>query len=271
MAFFQNLFDQEYQGYLLLADRKLAPTFKIGPNKNSQSKQIAWNPGPYDFSTNNILQFNFAWDEQHKNWTSIAIDVSGSNPSSTTAQEVVVKLNANEMFASMYVASVSKVNDLDSVLITKNSKKQNAKIYFSNSGAETKLGFNKNASVAELPEYFTRHTIENRNNYEDSAGLLIKLDPSDLVDQEVIQGAGFDLIPKQDYELLRGRSPGLFTFKKSIIDSNDRVTQIIEYPAGSAVGDFAKKTKYKYSGSNKNPIEVTEIPHVLEEADLIEP
>jgi pyruvate/2-oxoglutarate/acetoin dehydrogenase E1 component len=60
MGFFQNLFDQEYQGYLVLADRKMAPTFKVAPNRNLQSKQIAWNTAPYDLSSNNLLEFTVA-------------------------------------------------------------------------------------------------------------------------------------------------------------------------------------------------------------------
>lgn len=272
MPFFQNLFDQEYQGYLVLADRKQSLTFKVGPNKNLQSKQVAWNPGPYDFSAESTLEFNFAWDENHKNWAKSSIDLAGVDPSATTAQEVVIKLNADGMFASMYVASLIKIDGLDSVCITKNSKKQNAKVYFSNTGAETKLRFNKNAGVAELPEYFTRHTISNRNNYPDSVGLLIRLDESNPVDQVIIEEAGFVVGDMQaDWQLLRGRSSGLFTFQKLTVDGSDRITQIIEYPAGSVVGDFARKINYVYTGSNTNPSQVTEIPHVLTSADLVTP
>lgn len=272
MSFFQNVFDQEYQGYLVLSDRKLSLTFRVAPNKNTQSNQVAWNAGPYDFSSASILTFNFAWDNEYKNWAAVSIDVEGANPATTTAQEVVEKLNNNDMFSSMCEAKVTKVNGGDSVFVVKKSKKQNVKMYFSNSGAETKLGFNKMAGVAELPDYFARHTIENRNNYEDSAGILIKLDTSDSVDQAVIQNANLNPSEmKEDWELLRGRSPGLFTFKKLTVDGSDRVTQIIEYPTGAVVGDFAKKTTYTYSGSNKNPSQVFELPYVLTAGDLITP
>jgi hypothetical protein len=272
MPFFQNLFDQEYQGYLVLSDRKLSLTFKVAPNKNLQSKQVAWNPGPYDFSADNILEFNFAWDDEHKNWASASINVAGVNAAATTAQEVVDKLNSDAMFSAMYVASVTKLNESDSVLITKNSKKQNAKMYFGNTGAEKKLKFNKNAGVAELPQFFERHTISNRNNYEDSAGMLIKLDVSNSIDQEIIEEAGFSAANMQaDWQLLKGRSSGLFTFQKITVDGSDRITQIVEYPAGSVVGDFAKKTQYVYMGSNKNPSQITEVPYVLTSGDLISP
>lgn len=271
MAFFQNVFDQEYQGYMVLGDRKLSLTFKVPPNKNMQSKMVAWNPGPYDLSVSGLLEFNFCWDPEFKNWASVSIDVSGTNASSTTPGEVAAALNADPMFSSMFIASVVGVEGGDSVGISKNpAKKKNARMYFSNTGAETKLRFNKNAGVAEMPDYFGRHTIANRATFADSVGMLIKLDPSDPVDQAIIEDAGFEAVAKQDYELLRGRS-GLFTFQNLTVDSNDRIVQIIEYPAGSAPGDFARKIQYQYSGDNANPSQVTEVPHVLNEGDMVYP
>lgn len=273
MAFFQNVFDQEYQGFLLLSDRKLIPSFKISPNKNLQSKQIAWNSGPYDLSSGSVLEFNFAWDAEFKNWVSLEIDVVGSTPSVTTAAEVVNALNSDPTFSSMLSASVFRVPSGDSVMVSKlASKRQSAKFYFGNSGAEIKLGFNKMAPVAEFPEYFSRHTVHNVNSFDDSVGLLIRLDESDPVDQTIIENAGFDpSAMKEDWELIRGRASGLFTFQKMTIDGSDRITQIIEYPAGAVVGDFARKIQYVYSGSNTNPSQVTEIPHVLQSGDLVSP
>jgi hypothetical protein len=273
MPFFQNIFDQEFQGYLVLADRKLAPTFKIASNKNTQSNQVAWNPGPYDLSSGSMLEFNFSWDPEFRNWSAVSVDVAGSDPSATIPMEVVDKLNSDPIFHSMYVESVVKVEGSDTVGIAKNPKrKQGFKAYFGNSGAETKLGFNRKAGVAELPEYFARHTIANRHEYADSMAHLVMLDESDPVDQAVIEAAGF--VPadmKADWELLRGRASGIFTFKKITVDGSDRTTQVIEYPAGALAGDFAKKTNYVYSGSNKNPSSVTEIPYILTDSDMIEP
>jgi len=271
MAFFQNVFDQEYQGSMVLGDRKLSLTFKVPPNRNMQSKMIAWNPGPYDFSVADLLEFNFCWDPEFKNWASVSIDVAGANSAETTAYEVVAALNQDAMFSSMFIAEVVGVEGGDSVGISKNpAKKKSGRMYFSNTGAETKLRFNKHAGVAELPEYFNRHTIANRSTFADSVGLLIKLDPTDPVDQVVIQEAGFNTVAKEDYELLKGRS-GLFTFQKLTVDGSDRITQIIEYPAGAVPGDFARKIQYQYSGSKTNPSQVTEIPHVLSEEDLVSP
>jgi hypothetical protein len=271
MGFFQNLFDQEYQGYLILADRKLAPTFKIAPNRNLQSKQIAWNKAPYDFSVNNLIEFNFAWDTEFKQWSKISIDVAGGVANDTKAFEVVNKLNSEPTFSSMFTASVSKLDSGESVLISKKTAK-NVKFYFGNSGAEEVLGFNKKAGVAELPDYFERHTIKNINNFKDSVGQIIKLDETDPLDQAIIENAGFDpSAMKEDWELLSGRGAGLFTFQKITVDSSDRITQIIEYPAGSVAGDFARKINYEFTGTNSNPSKVTEIPHVLTDLDLISP
>lgn len=271
MAFFQNVFDQEYQGYLVLSDRKLSPTFKVAANKNLQSQQVAWNKGPYDFSTNNILEFNFAWDKEFKNWAKVSIDVSGAVPASTKASEVIDALNSDAMFSSVLTANITTVDGGESILITKKTAK-NVKFYFSNTGAESALGFNKNAGVAELPEYFERHTVSNINNFDDSVGLLIKLDETNPIDQSIIQAAGLDPSNmKEDWELLRGRGAGLFTFQKLTVDGSDRITEIIEYPAGALAGDFARKIKYTYSGSNKNPSQIAEIPYVLQNADLITP
>lgn len=272
MAFFQNVFDQEYQGYMLLADRKLIPTFKVSPNKNPQSKQVAWNVGPYDLSVSGLLEFNFSWDSEFKTWSKVSIDVAGVNPSSTTPAEVAAKLNADPMFSSVYVASVTTVEGGESVMVSRSPKRQNVRFYFGNSGAESVLGFNKKAGVAEMPSYFKRHTVDNVNNFEDSVGLLVLLDETDPVDQAVIQNAGFDpLNMLEDWELMRGRASGLFTFQKLTVDGSDRITQIIEYPAGAVVGDLARKIQYSYTGSNSNPNKVTEIPHVLQSGDLVTP
>lgn len=271
MAFFINLFDQEYQGYLVLADRKLSPTFKVDPNKNLQSQQIAWNAGPYDLSVDKVLEFNFSWDINFKTWTKVQIDVSGTNPAATSVNEVVSALNSDPMFSSMLIAKSTELEGEESVLLTR-KKSKNFKFYFSNSGAEKHLKFNKNAGFGELPNYFERHTVENANNYADSAGILIKLDETDPVDQAVISSFGYDpLNMKEDWELLEGRGPGLFTFKKSIVDGSGRITETIEYPAGAKVGDFARKIKYTYSGSGANPVQVAEIPYVLQNGDLINP
>jgi hypothetical protein len=74
-----------------------------------------------------------------------------------------------------------------------------------------------------------------------------------------------------DWQLLKGRGSGLFMFQKMTVDASNRITQIIEYPAGAVPGDFAKKIQYTYSGTNTSPSQITEIPYVLQSVDLVTP
>jgi hypothetical protein len=281
MSFFQNVFDQEFAGNWVLGDRQYVIEFRCPPNTNKSDYMLSWNQEPYDFSVVNTLTLNYAWDIDFKNYSALSINVAGAVPATTTAQEVVTKLNANATFAELWIAQLYQnpllMNPsgapLFSVLITANPRrpKKQVRTWITNTGAEEKLRFNKRAGVAELPTYMERHTIENRFNFPDSQGLLILLDETDPVDQAIIEDAGF--VPANmlaDWELLRGRS-GLFTFKKITVDDSDRITQVIEYPAGAVAGDFAKLTKYAYSGANKNPDQSTEEPYMLTAGDLVTP
>ena len=145
-------------------------------------------------------------------------------------------------------------------------------MYISNSSAETLMGFNKKAGVAELPLYFQRDTILNRFNYPNNMCNLILLDPENQVDAAIITAAGFDpTSPKADWELLRGRASGIYTFKKQTVDDEGRIVEIIEYPAGALVGDLARKTIYTFTDTNTEPDEIFQIPHVLTSDDLITP
>ena len=275
MSFFQNVFNQEYQGYLNTgSDRQYSLTFKIPANQNSQDYQFAYNAEPYDLSVNNILTINYAWDTDYKNWASLAINIAGVSPEATTATEVVAILNSNETFSGMYIAKVAKNSNASHVLITSKTQraKQIIKMYVLNSSAESVLKFNKKANVAELPSYFERDTIANRFNYEPANNHLIKLDPEDEVDAAIITAAGLDpTSPKEDWELLRGRASGIYTFKKQTLDGSGRVVEIIEYPAGALVGDLARKVIYTFTDTNTEPDEIFQIPHVLIGDDLIIP
>jgi hypothetical protein len=160
------------------------------------------------------------------------------------------------------------------VLITSKLTNTELRAYVSNTGAETKLRFNKRAGIAELPTYFSRHTIANRF-MENSDATLIELDGTDAVDLAIIREhlndpswTNSDLKP--DYALFRGRS-GLFVFRKNTVDGSNRITESIEYPAGALAGDFAKKTTYTYDGANTTPTTSAEVPYTLLEADLITP
>lgn len=270
MSYFQNLFNQEFRGTWILGDRQYSINFICPPNKNNFDYQYAFNSGPWDFSADNTLTLNYAWDSDFKNYAQLSINVAGVNPATTSSQEVVGILNSNTTFSEMYLASVKD----SSILIQSKPgrAKQNIRLWISNSGAEKKMRFNKYAGIAELPTYFEKHTIDNRFQ-TDSIGQLILLDETDLVvDAPIIESAGFVIADmKQDWQLVRGRASGLFTFQKITVDGSDRIVQVIEYPAGAIEGDFARKINYVYAGANNNPSQVTEVPYVLTSGDLITP
>lgn len=275
MAFFQNVFSNEYQGYLNTGnDRQYSLTFKIAANQNTSDFTYGFNPEPFDLSSDNILTINYAWDVDFKNWASIDINIAGSTPSQTTAFEVVSALNANATFASMFEARVSKNLTDNHVLIVakQNRPKQIVRMYISNTSAEKIIKFNKKAPVGEILSYFDRDTIANRFSFPNGLNHLIKLDPSNTTDADIITSAGFNpASPKEDWELLKGRASGIYTFKKQTVDDQDRITQIIEYPAGASVGDLARITIYTYTDTNTEPDEIFQIPYVLTSGDLITP
>lgn len=275
MSFFQNPFDQEFQGYLQVVDKRAAITYIVPANVNKSDAQLAWNIGPYDFSSDTDLTVNYAFDNTPKNWASLVINVAGATPAATTALEVVTILNANVTFAEIFLAEVRDYMGGQTVFIRAKPGrvKKVVKVYFSNTGAEKHLRFNKRAGVAELPTYFARHTVENRFNYEDATGMLIELDETDaVVDQPIIEDAGFDPGDmKEDWELLEGRSTNVFTFKKQTVDGSSRVTEIIEYGAGAIAGDLAIKTTMTYTGAQTAPDQICRIPYVLQSGDLVTP
>lgn len=275
MAFFQNLFNQEFRGNWVIGDRQYSLTFVCPANRNTSDYQVAYNNGPWDFSSANTLTLNYLLDENLKNFSSLSINVNGANPSETTVNEVVQALNSNSIFSELFLAESYTISGGNTVFIkTKvDSSKRKIKLWISNTGAEEKFRFNKHAGIAELPSYFERHTIENWKNFPDSVGQLILLDETDLnVDAKVIEDSGFVISDMQeDWQLIAGRASGTFTFQKLTVDGSNRITQIIEYPAGSKEGAFSRKINYIYSGSNTNPSEITQIPYVLKSGDLVSP
>ncbi len=268
MSFYQNPFDQLFTGKFNVL------TFDCPPNKNSPNYMLAWNAETYNLSVDDTLTLNYAWDTNFKNYSALDVVVAGVTPAATTAAEVITALNANATFADMFLASTKTINNHPTLIITAKSGrvKQVIRAYISNSSAEKQLGFNKKAGVAELPTAFERDTIANRFAYPDGVGMLIHLDESDPVDQAIIENAGF--VPANmlaDWQLLQGKAQNLFMFRKITVDGSNRITQIIEYGAGSIAGDFAKKTNYLYFGTNTNPYQITEIPYVLTSGDLVTP
>lgn len=283
--FFQNVLEQEFRGNWVLGDRQYVIEFVDAANRNTSNYQLAWNGEPYDFSVFNTLTLNYAWDVAFKNYSSLSINVAGASPAVTLASEVAAKLNANAIFAEMFVAQVKPLLGQEpfahdqpatfTVIITPKPGrvKPSIRLWVTNAGAEQLLRFNKKAGVSEMPSYMSRHTIANRFAFPDSQGCLILLDEADaIVDIPIIEQAGFvpaDMLA--DWELLAGRAGGLFAFQKCTVDGSNRTTEVIDYPAGAKVGDFARKTKYVYSGVNTFPSQVTQIPYVLTSGDLVTP
>jgi hypothetical protein len=274
MPFYQNVIDEECRDHLSVLDMKAAITFSIPACKNRTDNMQAGNYEPYDLSANPNLTLNYAYDPLLKGYSPLVINVSGATPAATLAAEVVAALNANATFADYFTAEIRTVLNGNlvvgnTVVIKGKRPKVGFRAYVSNSSAETKLRFNKYAPVVELPTLFDRHTIANRFTYPNGMALLIKLDTSNSVDQAIITQAGLDYTTvRGDWQFLAGRNPA-YTFKKQTVDGSDRVTQVIEYPAGAVVGDLAMQTKYTYTSANKNPDTVVELPYILTSGDLI--
>jgi nucleoside-diphosphate-sugar epimerase len=178
-------------------------------------------------------------------------------------------------FIDGILSSIEKLNEFEIINIASGKsisiKELVRLILFATNYAEADIAYNQ-----EMPStdywFVVNYTINNVNNFEDAVGLLIKLDETDPVDQAVIENAGFDpSAMKEDWELIRGRGAGLFTFQKITVDASDRILEKIEYPAGALAGDFARKTNYTYTSTNRNPSSITEIPYVLTNSDLLTP
>jgi len=294
MSFFQNVFASDFEGNWVLGDRQHIPKFVVSSNTGRGDEYVvAWNQGPYDLSgndsdgtnTSDTLEVMYALREP-KNWAEISVDIASGadDTSAVTAAEVVTALNADTLFSERFSASLSKfdgVTGLTRVSIRQKKPITDMRFYIKNGRAEEKIGFNARAGVQELPSFFTRHSIDNRFAHTDSQNHIIELDLSDAVDLNLVTNAvdahgvamdfGWDGTTAQaDWELLKGRS-GIFNFQKMIVDGSDRITQIIEYPAGAIVGDFSRKIIYTYTSTNTKPDTIAEIPYTLESGDLITP
>jgi len=311
MAYFQNPFPVEFRGNWVLGDRQYSIAFVCPPNAGRSEQLVnAWNPPSgnpevYDLSGNDAdgnsrsnLSIRMSTSGTFDHWANIIVDLTDNSnanlspvPSSSAIMpsEIVSILNADPTFSSYFTASLAKSQSgLNTRIVIR--QKQDAlrmKFFVLNGGAEEVLGFNARAAVAQLPTYFAKCKVWGGDMADrlDGTNALVLLDPSNSggslsVDDDIIDNAvdnkGNSLnldssTMKEDWELLNGRASGLFTFQKLTVDGSDRITQIIEYPAGAIVGDFARKINYTYTSSNTNPSKVTEVPHVLTDSDLVTP
>lgn len=284
MPFFLNPFTADFLAPWLLSDRQYNPDFKCPRNAGRGDELVvSYGAAPYNLSGNDadgdskaVLTISFALNER-KNWADLAVTLSGASMSAVTPQEVLTSLQANAVFADFFTANLNQ--DRTAVQIRQKKPVTNMIFYIKKGRAETVLNFNKFAGVSEMPEFFARHTIANRF-VTDSQNALIALDPANLdVDANIIDNAvdekgnskNFDSSTvRADWQLLRGRS-GIFNFQKITVDGSNRITEIIEYPAGAIEGDLARKILYVYTGANTHPDQITEIPYILITGDFVTP
>lgn len=222
--------------------------------------------GPYDLSTKVDFAIKFSRNAG-ESWTTISVTLTSG--SARTAQNVVDDLNDDDPFAEVFTASVNG----DRIQIRANDhKNEKFRAYIPNiadtssatTSAEEVLLFNLHAPVVELPSYFSRYAISGSADTHQ----LVELTQSD--ENFVITNAGLSTTPKEDWEFLEGTC-GLFQFQNITVDGSDRITQIIEYACGATAGAVARKINYTYAGGNTNPSQITEIPYILQDADLVTP
>jgi hypothetical protein len=312
MAYFQNPFLTEFRGNWVLADRQYSMAFVCPPNTGRSDLLVnAWNPPSgdpqevYDLSGNDadgnskaILNVRMSSSGTFDHWANVSVDLTSNtyanlNPAPTASairpDQIVAIINADPTFSSFFTASLQKSQSGNNTRLVIRQKQDTLRMKFFvlNGQAETVLGFNARAGVAQLPVYFAKCKVwgGDMTDRTDGTNALVLLDPSNSggsldVDNAVIdnavnaKGVSLDLdsnTMKEDWEMLGGRASGLFTFQKLTVDGSDRITQIIEYPAGAIAGDFARKINYTYTASNTNPSQVTEVPYVLTDSDLVTP
>jgi hypothetical protein len=286
MSFFQNPFPSEFRGSLVLSDRQYNLTF-IAPGHAGRGDENVFSnaSGPFNFTVNDgegnptsILNIHFAYsDNDYQHWSKISVNVATvGNASATTLNEVVTALNQENTFKSLFLASVTA--DGGRVLIKSKKPVTRMKFYISNGQADTLLRFNALAGVAELPTYFSRHTIANRFNFSDSTGQLVQLNPISLVDENVINTAkdkngkflGLSHADvKPDWKLLSGRS-GLFQITIIGTGLSSSATNRLIYPAGAKAGDLSLRIITELDGGGQE-LRRFEIPYTLTQQDLFEP
>lgn len=304
MTYFMNPFNEDFYGNWVIDDRHHHPTFKCPRNAGrGDDIVISWADGPYDLDGTggdggNLANLTIQWamDKERVVWVNHAIDVSGATPAATTAIEVMAALNADTTFASYFTATLENRDDSAMqgrrVAIRQRLPVTRLKFFIVKGGAEEVLLFNARAGVSELPTYFDRHTIFNRDattglvEFADGANMLIALDPEDSgfsgsglnVDDDIINNAvnakGVSLglssaTVQADWELLQGQTM-TFMFTRVVDGTATTDSTRIEFPAGAKIGDLAKRIVTEVDGSGDLVNEFI-MPHTIVVADLITP
>jgi hypothetical protein len=265
MSFFMNPFTADFRGNWVLGDRQHQPTF-ICPRHSGRADDavFATGVGPFNMSgadsdglSSDTILLSYSVDQANfSNWVMIPVNCTtgAANIAAVTSQEVVNALNADPNFYGPFTATLYN----NRVTIKQNKDSTRMRFFVVSGRAEERLLFNSKAGVAELPTYFNRHTIARRNDFPDSVGMLVLLNPAVSSQAGIITRAGFNpAVVQTDWQLLRGRS-GLFQFTKVAGGTT------IVYPAGAREGDLAMMTVVSGGGT-------FQMPYTLQPGDLITP
>jgi hypothetical protein len=220
MPFYQNPFAEEFRGNLLLGDRSYHLTYPCPPHFGrgkavlaslSPGKDGIFNLSGSDAVGNSLsgLILHFAVDPTLSKFATIAIDCVGTDTASTmTVPQIVTNMNSDSEFSSWFTAVARSTKDTGGgppfvIHIKPKIPESNVKFYVDNVGAETVFRFNLKSGIAELPTYFTRHTVEEQLNFEDGTGMLIELS-LDITDISIAGSA--EITTREDHGLTTGNT-----------------------------------------------------------------
>jgi len=193
MPFFQNPFAEDFKGPSLVDDRQYIQNYDCPANKGrGQNIVMSWVKGPFDMSGNDAdgnptsnLTISFAHGPNLNLFASITVNVAAgaSLVTAVTPAEIVAALNADDLFATRFEASLA---NWDGTMVTSTSPSRvvirsdmpsntDMRFYIVNGGAETLLQFNQRAGVKELPWYYLRHIVGNIHTFPASLTQLIPL------------------------------------------------------------------------------------------------
>jgi hypothetical protein len=253
-------------------------SFYIAPNQTPQIVVPPIAKAPIDYT-------------QRTPYTLVSVDIApyAANLNSVTPQEVVNAINGNVMLnggcnvdpANPYPSNTcSALWTAEKYNLSRGT--QNVRLvanpvtrfaFIGNTGAETVMGWNKNAPVIELPSIALKYCLQMYAQYPalGSVQRILALDPTNPVDAQVITDSGFNpLSPTPDWKLLGGGND-LYTFSKTVVVSGTQY-YTIEYMAGCDINDPATKTYYTTDGAVPPVIlEKCVTPYILTAADLVVP
>ena len=112
----------------------------------------------------------------YKHWQTLSVTLTSS--SSVDQETIVNELNSNSGFSDLFVATLELTNKSSNsryVSIKQKKSKDRMRFYVVNTGLERLLKFNYLAGVADIPNYFYRHGVDQVLNYSDGVNILVPL------------------------------------------------------------------------------------------------